>query len=268
MSETTVNNGKLFARIAQVMGKVRSLPKDGHNKQSNYNYVSNDTALEAIGKAMAEFGVIVIPSIHSYETVTDGKMTRCKIEVDMHIGCADGDTFTSRWISEGIDYGNPDKALTKAITYATKTFLIKLFVVGAGGEDPDSESAPDDTKAKEQPQVKQLKPNQDTQHRQLPPPAEVKALAAPEGHPVGATISTKERAAYDEEIGSTFLPDDIDDAQRWLIKRYTAKATPGNMRLSPDDLTVKELTAITKALKTNRKTYQDGWANEKAPVAA
>ena len=127
------NSGKLFARIAQVMGKVRSLPKDGYNKQNAYNYVSSDTALDAIGRAMAEFGVVVIPSMVHYDTVTDGKMTRAKAEFDMHICGAEGDVFTSRWTSEGIDYGNPDKALTKAITYATKTFLLKLFVVGAGG---------------------------------------------------------------------------------------------------------------------------------------
>jgi len=177
-----VNNGKLFGRIAQVMGKVRSLPKDGHNKQSDYRYITSDTALEAIGKAMAEFGVCVIPSIANYETVTEGKMTRCKVEFDMHICCADGDTFTSRWIAEGIDYGNADKALTKAITYATKTFLIKLFVVGAGGEDPDGESAPVELASNRQqaqrPQqpVRQAPPAVNATHRQ---PEQPKALPAP-----------------------------------------------------------------------------------------
>jgi hypothetical protein len=289
MSEA-VNSGKLFARIAQVMGKVRSLPKDGYNKQNGYNYVSNDTALEAIGKHMAEFGVVVIPSMVHYDTVTDGKMTRAKAEFDMHVCGADGDVFTARWTAEGIDYGNPDKALTKAITYATKTFLIKLFVVGAGGEDPDAESAPDDKAAQRNatPQRAQPTPTpkpapaatNGAQHRQPPAqaPKPVDAASA------NATITSasefdaipdakasdaldKARKAFHATIVDTFQKDDVDHARHWLIKRYTTKATPSNVRESANDLTVEELSAIAKALKSNRKTYQDGWIAEKtAPI--
>ena len=137
----TNEHANLFAAIVKVMADVRSLPKNGHNKQNSYDYVTSDDALESIGKAMAKHGVVVIPSMTNYETMTDGKMTRAKASFDMHICGTDGAVFTSPWIAEGIDYGNPDKALTKAMTYATKTFLLKLFVVGAGGDDPDGESA-------------------------------------------------------------------------------------------------------------------------------
>jgi hypothetical protein len=294
MSEATVNSGKLFARIAQVMGKVRSLPKDGYNKQNSYNYVSNDTALEAIGKHMAEFGVVVIPSMVHYETITDGKMTRAKAEFDMHVCGADGDVFTARWTAEGIDYGNPDKALTKAITYATKTFLIKLFVVGAGGEDPDAESAPDEKAAQRNatpqrpaPTPKPTHATNGAQHRQpaaqatKPVDADAAALAAS----VNATINNvtefdaipdakasdaldKARKSFYATIATTFPKGDIDDARHWFVKKYTTAYTPNNVRESSEKLTADELTAMTEAMKARTKNYRDQWiATKTAPIA-
>jgi hypothetical protein len=296
MSEA-VNSGKLFARIAQVMGKVRSLPKDGYNKQNGYNYVSNDTALEAIGKHMAEFGVVVIPSMVHYDTVTDGKMTRAKAEFDMHVCGADGDVFTARWTAEGIDYGNPDKALTKAITYATKTFLIKLFVVGAGGEDPDAESAPDDKAAHRNatPQRTQPAPTpkpaaatNGAQHRQPPAqaPKPVDAATAALAASVNATITSasefdaipdakasdaldKARKAFHATIVDTFPKGDTDNARHWFIEKYTTAYTPDNVRESSDKLTADELDKMTAAMKTNTKRYRDMWIAEKtAPIPA
>ena len=295
MSEA-VNSGKLFARIAQVMGKVRSLPKDGYNKQNGYNYVSNDTALEAIGKHMAEFGVVVIPSMVHYDTVTAGKMTRAKAEFDMHVCGADGDVFTARWTAEGIDYGNPDKALTKAITYATKTFLIKLFVVGAGGEDPDAESAPDDKAAQRNatPQRPQPTPTpkpapaatNGAQHRQPPAqaPKPVDADAAALAASVNATITNasefdaipdakasdaldKARKAFHATIADTFPKGDTDSARHWFIEKYTTAYTAGNVRTSTIDLTAAELDAMTEALKKRAKHYRDQWVVVKtAPI--
>lgn len=136
----TTNNATLFQRIASVMTAVRSLPKDGFNKQGNYNYVSSETALEHIGRAMADNGLVVVPILVGYSSETQEKRTRTVCEFDMHICDADGNAFAARWMGEGIDYGSPDKALNKAMTNATKYFLMKLFVVGAGGEDPDSET--------------------------------------------------------------------------------------------------------------------------------
>lgn len=141
--ETQINNGPLFKRIAAVMAAVRSLPKDGHNTQSNFSYVSSDTALDRIGKAMADAGLVIIPMLIDYESVDEKPgssiRTRTRARFQMHICDVEGNSFLCPWASEGVDYGNPDRALTKAMTYATKYFLLKLFVVGAGGDDPDGE---------------------------------------------------------------------------------------------------------------------------------
>lgn len=166
---TEINNGKLFARIANVMASVRSLQKDGNNKQSNYTYVSSANAMENIGRAMAEHGLVIIPMVSGYKTETEGKCTRTTIEFNMHVCDADGNAFLAPWIGEGIDYGNPDKAANKAMTNATKYFLMKLFLVGAGDDDPDSETQNYESATKK---TTQAQPRQaTTTQRSAPTPA-------------------------------------------------------------------------------------------------
>jgi hypothetical protein len=58
----------------------------------------------------------------------------------MHICDGDGNAFLCPWAAEGVDYGNPERALNKAMTNAVKYFLLKLFMVGAGGEDSEQEA--------------------------------------------------------------------------------------------------------------------------------
>lgn len=235
---------KLFGQIAKVMAEVRSLPKNGHNKQNNYDYVSSDDALESIGKAMAKHGVVVIPSMTSYESATEGKMTRTRANFDMHICSDDGFTFTSQWSCEGIDYGNPDKALTKAITYATKTFLLKLFVVGAGGDDPDGESAPTETQATR--------------------------TQAPNGKPPKKqpqrTIETARSAFH--AAGTELFGNDWDGVRGGVVKTYSAEKSPSNVRTSSNDLTIDELDALSDSFRKSggwwRKWLTENMAEKQA----
>lgn len=226
----TNEHATLFSCIAKVMADVRSLPKNGYNKQNSYDYVTSDDALEAIGKAMAKHGVVVIPSMTNYETITDGKMTRAKASFDMNIGCSDGSMFTSHWIAEGIDYGNPDKALTKAMTYATKTFLLKLFVVGAGGDDPDGEST--ETEKPTQ------KPKKETPEQ-----------------------ATERARKHFHAAGVDLFGDMWDTARPLVIDRYCHGKTPKNMRTSSNDLAVSELDEIAGTFKTAGKGWKT-WLEE------
>ena len=78
----------------------------------------------------------------------------------------------------------------------------------------------------------------------------------------------KVRKAFHATIVDTFPKDDVDHARHWLIKRYSTKTTPNNVRSSANELAIEELRALTGALKAHRKTYQDGWIAEKtAPIA-
>lgn len=234
----TNEHANLFAAIVKVMADVRSLPKNGHNKQNSYDYVTSDDALESIGKAMAKHGVVVIPSMTNYETMTDGKMTRAKASFDMHICGTDGAVFTSPWIAEGIDYGNPDKALTKAMTYATKTFLLKLFVVGAGGDDPDGESTVTE-KTTEKPTQKPKK-------------------ATTEETPEQALDKARK---HFHASGVDLFGDKWDKARPLVIERYCQNKTPKNLRTSSGDLGVAELDEIAGTFKKSASGWKS-WLEE------
>lgn len=145
MDTQPTNNGPLFKRIALVMAAVRNMPKDGVNTQSNFNYFSSDGILDRIGKEMAAQGLVIIPTLTEYESVDEptssGKTrTRTRAYFQMDICDVDGNAYSARWAGEGTDYGNPDRALNKAMTNATKYFLLKLFVVGQGGDADDDEA--------------------------------------------------------------------------------------------------------------------------------
>lgn len=264
MTDTT-SNASLFAAIAKVMADVRSLPKNGFNQQSRYNYVASDDALEAIGKAMAAHGVVVIPSMVGYESITDGKQTRTKAEFEMHVCCADGGAFMSRWFAEGIDYGNPDKALTKAITYATKTFLLKLFVVGAGDDDPDAESAPTDGQRKTQPQAQRNGTGQaTTTHRN----GATNGKPAPQPQAPADAVDDADRArkAF-HAAGSQLFGDQWDAARPQVVEQYSTRKTPDNVRKSSSDLAPAELDEIAGTFTANAN-YWRNWLQDHMAVKA
>lgn len=244
----------LFGQIAKVMAEVRSLPKNGHNQQSRYDYVTSDDALEHIGKAMSKHGVIVIPTISNYESITEGKMTRTRAEFIMHICGETGETFAATWFAEGIDYGNPDKALTKAMTYGTKTFLLKLFVVGAGGDDPDGESAP-----AEQPK---------SQPANGKPPQVAKAPAK-KAAPVDPE---KARKAF-HASGTELFGKDWNTARPLVVERYSANKQDKPVRTSSKALEAEELAEIAGTFTSSESSWKS-WlkeimtAKEAAPTAA
>ena len=186
METPAINNGPLFKRIALVMASVRGMAKDGHNTQSNFSYISSDGALDRIGKAMAENGLVIIPMLIDYDSVDESPKgtsirTRTRARFQMHICDSDGNSFMTTWAGEGTDYGNPDRALNKAMTNATKYFLLKLFVVGAGDGDPDDdgEAATTGKPATKTVQQQATKPQPQTQR---PASAQPQA-AAPDDNP-------------------------------------------------------------------------------------
>jgi len=126
-------NTSLYAKIAQVMANI-DIPKTGKNEFHGYDYIESDVLAERLGKAMAQAGLVAIPSIIGMKR--EGDITRVKMEVKV-VDIASGESVTCTWYGEGQD--KQDKGLYKAITGGYKYFLLKLFMVGAGGEDPEKD---------------------------------------------------------------------------------------------------------------------------------
>jgi len=260
MDAVSTTNGALFKRIAAVMSAIRSLPKDGYNPQGNYNYVSSDAALDRIGKEMAAQGLVIIPTVLDVESLdtqtANGKaLTRTRARFLMHIADADGNVFAAAWAGEGIDYGNPDRALNKAMTNATKVFLLKLFVVGAGGDDPDGE-ATEQPQAQRKTQTAAQRPAAApaTQRSAPPPPSVdednpfVEKSAAPADPAPTATGNAKKASQSQlnemHKIGRQLYKEGWDAKRAQLVNSISSGSA-----LSSIDLTVKECTSLIDGIR-------------------
>jgi len=170
-------------KVAKVMTAVRKLSKDGDNKFDNYKYITGDQAFEKLGGAMAEAGLVALPTIIEVTTDTvptkSGSQYRTVIHGQITLADADSsDTWTSDWYGEGTDRG--DKSINKAMTAMMKYYLLRLFQIGSG-DDADADSpeephprgttsqAPRLEKPKPQPSPNVSRETVTAQHRQPSP---------------------------------------------------------------------------------------------------
>jgi len=129
--------------LAAVMGDVRAVGKTGRNSAQNYNFRGIDAVVNAVGPALREHGVVVIPEVleHSHETISsaNGKaMGHVVVRVAYTFVGPGGDTLTSTVVGEAMDYG--DKATAKAMSVAFRTALLQSLALPTDEPDPDSES--------------------------------------------------------------------------------------------------------------------------------
>lgn len=133
----------LVQRINQAARAVGALKPDKTNTFQSYNYISADKILQKCGDALANAGVLVLPSIVNQEvaTYTGGNKIRYDATVEFIFTVTDGATeFRAPWVGMGVATDSPDKALYKAITSGHKYFLTKLLNVGIGNEDGEHEN--------------------------------------------------------------------------------------------------------------------------------
>ena len=137
-------NAKLYAKIAKVMAEVSAIEKTGRNDRFGYDFVESDALLNKLRPIMAKENLVIIPSIDATERYeVPGRDKPINITIArMRFVIADaetGESIEAVWSSEGMD--GQDKGITKAATSGLKYFLLKLFLIGAGGDDPDRDSA-------------------------------------------------------------------------------------------------------------------------------
>jgi hypothetical protein len=136
----------LFAKIAAVMAKVSRIPKAGHNVQQGYKYATEADIADSVRSAMAEVGLVMMPSFAAptFRTVKakDRELTICTVLGTFTFADAEtGETAVSVFPGEGMDSG--DKAIYKAMTGAEKYALLKTFLLSSG-DDAEKDGSPDD----------------------------------------------------------------------------------------------------------------------------
>src|SRR5215472_3511363 len=134
----------LKQKLAEVRRRISYIQKRGHNERYNYSYVTAADLAGAVGDALADLEVVVIPQLvsisHENTSPNQGypdRLTRVVMTYTfMDVNSAE--QLTVKVPGEGRDPG--DKGPYKAMTGALKYALLQSFLI-ATGDDPEDERA-------------------------------------------------------------------------------------------------------------------------------
>lgn len=130
---TTKTKLNIHQRILAIMEEVDHIAKEDKLVNKQYSYVSHDAVTKVLHPQFVKHGVTVLPNV--IDKKHDGN--RCELTVEFIFVNADDptDRTTATTVGYGID--SQDKGPGKALSYAMKTALLKVFVLEAG--EPDNE---------------------------------------------------------------------------------------------------------------------------------
>ena len=141
----------IFQRLNNVMKEVKTIYKDGTNSHQKYKFVSHDNVSKALHDPLCDNGIMMVPTVKQCEQ--DGNKVTVTMEVTfVNIDDPD-DRIAVTTIGIGID--NQDKGIGKAISYAMKYCMLKMFCLETGDDadnetvshKPQKKAAPDQEKA-------------------------------------------------------------------------------------------------------------------------
>lgn len=152
----------LWEKISQISSEIEYLKKDDivGSGQNSYKAISIEKVMETVGKKMCKFGVVIYPIKQEYQRideVTKGIDYKTKAVVDKVSRISEVNVVYEvvnihnpiekiQTVSSGTGVDTQDKGVGKAMTYAYKNMIIKLFAI-ATGDDTDKVHSDDYTKA-------------------------------------------------------------------------------------------------------------------------
>lgn len=144
----------LYQKISKVMQDVTYLQKDdsvgfGNNK---YRAITEEKVTTEVGKSMRKHGLVILPigveeRREDFDVVrANGKHGTDRITtITTKYLVADSESGESMEVcSAGAGVDSQDKGIGKALTYAYKYLLLRMFAVPTG-EDPDKQASEDST---------------------------------------------------------------------------------------------------------------------------
>lgn len=129
--------------LSKVMAEVQAVRKDSKNQAQRFNFRGIDAVMNAVGPALRKHGVVILPEevdVHRTNgTTANGKQTaEVVVKVTYRVYGPNGDSIHGKVAAEAMDFG--DKAVTKAMSVAYRTFLLQALTIPTDEPDPDSES--------------------------------------------------------------------------------------------------------------------------------
>jgi hypothetical protein len=150
---TTPPAGGLHAKLARIMAEIGSLPEPKKHKLG-YSYTPDDDVYDAIRPLLVRENVMFWPAMTAVSQMpspASDKMSRTLASFEYTFVDGDtGETFTVPWQGEADDAN--DKGTPKASTYAQKSFLLRMFMISSGADEPTSASASTGGRREEPPQ--------------------------------------------------------------------------------------------------------------------
>lgn len=137
----TTQSPSVYAAWSAVMADVQGIAKKDRNEQQKFLFRGIDAVMNAVGPALRNHGVIVVPThvekLMRDAKTTGGKETReCLVTVTYRVTGPAGDWFEGQAPGESLDSG--DKATPKAMSVAYRTFLLQALTIPTDEPDPDS----------------------------------------------------------------------------------------------------------------------------------
>lgn len=129
--------------LAAVMVAVGPVAKTDRNEQQRFNFRGIDAVVNAVGPALREHGVVMVPTagtpkVDSYTTSKGTQMTHVVLPVTFTFYGPAGDSIECRVLGEASDAG--DKVMSKAHAVAWRVALLEVFAIPTDDPDPDASS--------------------------------------------------------------------------------------------------------------------------------
>lgn len=133
----------IYARLVRVMRSVQSVSKDDFNTHQKFNFRGIDAVVNAVGPALREHEVIVMPTVQQVEyaavTTSNNKAaTATRLLVTYTFYGPDGDSASTTVAGEAWDHG--DKATPKAMSVAMRIALLQALALPTDQPDPDHDT--------------------------------------------------------------------------------------------------------------------------------
>jgi len=137
----------VYERLNAIRKAVAYIQKDKQVGSGGWGYkaVTHDAVTAAVRESLIEHGVMIVPSLDSCAVIADTGMATAKGTPTIRfeaifdirfVNVADPTDFVSmRVAAHALDEG--DKAPGKAVSYATKYAMLKLFSIETGEDDED-----------------------------------------------------------------------------------------------------------------------------------
>lgn len=130
MSKDT-KNLNIYQRINAVMAEIDYIQKnDKAAKGLPYKFVSHDQVTGKLHGPLTKHGIVVLPSVE--QLTQDGNRTTINVRVDFVNIDVPEDRFSVNYVGYGID--PQDKGPGKALSYAVKYALLKVFCLETGDD--------------------------------------------------------------------------------------------------------------------------------------